>query len=99
LDQKKPIRLSRLILKNEGKKSRSLRLYNYVEWVLGNIRTKYAPFLLPFYDSKRGAHFIQNPYHLEKSQQVAFLSASEIPTSTTTDRNEFIGLTGTVTHP
>lgn len=30
---------------------------------------------------------------------MAFLSASEIPTSTTTDRNEFIGLTGTVTHP
>ncbi len=47
----------------------------------------------------RGAHFIQNPYHIEKSQQVAFLAASQMPTSTTTDRTEFIGLTGTVKHP
>ncbi|SQF97027.1 GH36-type glycosyl hydrolase domain-containing protein [Bartonella quintana] len=99
LDQEKPVRLSRLILKNEGKKSRHLRLYNYVEWVLGNVRTKYAPFIIPSYDSKRGAHFIQNPYHIEKSQQATFLSASEMPTSTTTDRTEFIGLTGTVTQP
>ncbi|EJF74509.1 hypothetical protein MEC_01033 [Bartonella alsatica IBS 382] len=74
-------------------------MYNYVEWVLGNVRTKYAPFILPSYDPIRGAHFIQNPYHIEKSQQVAFLSASEIPTSTTTDRTQFIGVTGTVTHP
>lgn len=99
LDQEKPVRLSRLILKNEGKKLRSLRLYNYVEWVLGNVRTKYAPFILPSYDSNHGAHFIQNPYHIERYQQVAFLSASEMPTSTTADRTEFIGLTGTVTHP
>ncbi|WP_019223162.1 GH36-type glycosyl hydrolase domain-containing protein [Bartonella rattaustraliani] len=99
LDQEKPVRFSRLILKNEGKKSRSLRLYYYVEWILGNIRTKYAPFILPSYDSNRGAHFIQNPYHIEKSQQVTFLAASEMPTSTTADRTEFIGLTGTVIHP
>ncbi|MCZ2157728.1 protein ndvB [Bartonella sp. 220] len=99
LDQEKPVRFSRLILKNEGKKLRSLRLYNYVEWVLGNIRTKYAPFIFPSYDAQRGAHFIQNPYHIEKSQQVTFLSASQMPTSTTTNRSEFIGSTGTVIHP
>ncbi|WCR55609.1 MAG: Cyclic beta-1 2-glucan synthase [Bartonella clarridgeiae] len=99
LNREKPIRFSRLIIKNKGKKSHSLRLYNYAEWVLGNIRTKYAPFIIPHYDPKRGAHFIQNPYHIEKSQQVTFLSASEMPTSFTTDRTEFIGTTGTVQHP
>ncbi|SPU26655.1 Cellobiose phosphorylase [Candidatus Bartonella washoeensis] len=99
IDLKKPVRLSRLIIRNEGKKPRSFRLYNYVEWVLGNIRTKYAPFILPSYDSNRGAYFIQNPYQIETPQQVAFLSASEMPTSFTTDRLEFIGSTGTVKHP
>ncbi|WP_442879677.1 GH36-type glycosyl hydrolase domain-containing protein [Bartonella sp. CB189] len=99
LNQEQPVRFSRLILKNEGTKPRSLRLYNYVEWVLGSFRTKYAPFIIPSYDPTRGAHFVQNPYHIEKSQQVAFLSASEMPTSTTTNRTEFIGSTGTVTHP
>ncbi|WP_425277562.1 GH36-type glycosyl hydrolase domain-containing protein [Bartonella florencae] len=99
LDLEKPVRFSRLILRNEGEKPRSLRLYNYVEWVLGNVRTKYAPFIVPSYEAKWGTHFIQNPYHIEKSQQVTFLSASEMPTSTTTNRSEFIGATGTVTHP
>ncbi|EJF85072.1 GH36-type glycosyl hydrolase domain-containing protein [Candidatus Bartonella washoeensis] len=99
IDLKKPVRLSRLIIRNEGKKPRSFRLYNYVEWVLGNIRTKYAPFILPSYDPNRGAYFIQNPYQIETPQQVAFLSASEMPTSFTTDRLEFIGSTGTVKHP
>ncbi|MBB4075960.1 cyclic beta-1,2-glucan synthetase [Bartonella fuyuanensis] len=99
LDLEKPIRFSRLILTNKGKKSRSLRLYNYVEWVLGNVRTKYAPFIISSYEARWGAHFIQNPYHIEKSQQVTFLSASEMPSSTTTNRTEFIGVTGTVTHP
>ncbi|WP_375705043.1 GH36-type glycosyl hydrolase domain-containing protein [Bartonella sp. AA86SXKL] len=99
LDPEKPIRFSRLILTNEGKKPRSLRLYNYVEWVLGNVRTKYAPFIVSSYEDRWGAHFIQNPYHIEKSQQVTFLSASEMPTSTTTNRAEFIGATGTVTRP
>ncbi len=99
LDPEKPVRFSRLTLTNEGKKPRSLRLYNYVEWVLGNTRTKYVPFIISSYEDKRGVHFIQNPYHIEKFQQVTFLSASEMPTSTTTDRAEFIGATGTVTHP
>ncbi|WP_438752157.1 GH36-type glycosyl hydrolase domain-containing protein [Bartonella rochalimae] len=99
LNGEKPIRFSRLIIKNEGETPRSLRLYNYAEWVLGNIRTQYAPFIIPHYDSKRGAHFIQNPYHIEKSQQVTFLSASEMPTSFTTNRTEFIGTTGTIQHP
>ncbi len=98
LDSEKPVRFSRLILTNEGEKPRSLRLYNYVEWVLGNVRTKYAPFIIPSYEAKRGVHFIENPYHIEKSQQVTFLSASEMPTSTTTNRSEFIGATGSITH-
>ncbi|EJF83499.1 hypothetical protein MCU_01184 [Bartonella elizabethae Re6043vi] len=99
LDLEKPVRFSRLILTNEGEKPRSLRLYNYVEWVLGKTQTKYAPFIVLSYESKWGAHFIQNPYHIEKYQQVTFLTASEMPTSTTTNRSEFIGATGTVTHP
>ncbi|PIT71030.1 GH36-type glycosyl hydrolase domain-containing protein [Bartonella tribocorum] len=99
LDPEKPVRFSRLILTNEGDKPRSLRLYNYVEWVLGNVRTKYAPFIVSSYEAKRGVHFIENPYHIEKSQQITFLSASEMPTSTTTNRSEFIGATGSISHP
>lgn len=99
IDSERPVRISRLVIHNEDKKSRSLRLYDYVEWVLGNVRTKNAPFIVPYYDQKRGAFFVRNPYHIEKSDQVSFIAASLVPSSFTADRAEFIGATGTVKHP
>lgn len=99
VDNKRPIRLSRLVIKNEDKTSRSLRLYDYVEWVLGTVRAKNAPFIIPDYDKKRGALFVRNPYHTEKSDDVSFIAASNAPSSFTADRTEFIGAIGTVKHP
>jgi len=99
VDPEKSLRLSRLVLHNTGNKPRRLRLYNYVEWVLGNVRAKTAPFIVPFYDKKRGALLVQNPYHIEKSNIVSFAAASELPSSITSSRVEFIGATGTVKHP
>lgn len=99
VDCRRPIRLSRLVIHNEDKVPHSLRLYDYVEWVLGNVRTKNAPFIVSKYDKKRGALFVRNPYHTEKSDQVSFIAASIAPSSHTADRTEFIGATGTVKHP
>ena len=99
VDCKRPIRLSRLVIKNSDKSPRSLRLYNYVEWVLGTVRAKNAPFIVPDYDGKRGALFVRNPYHTEKSDSVSFIAASAAPSSFTADRTEFIGSIGTVKHP
>lgn len=99
VDVKEPLRFSKLVIKNEGKHLRSLRLYNYVEWVLGNVRAKNAPFVVPHYDEKRGALLATNPYHVDKSNKVSFITASQMPSSFTADRGEFIGATGTVKHP
>lgn len=99
VDTTRPVRMSRLVIKNEGQTPRSLRLYNYIEWVLGNVRAKNAPFIVPKHDAKRGALFVRNPYHTEKSDQVSFVAASQLPSSVTADRMEFIGTTGTVKHP
>lgn len=99
VDVELPLRFSKLIIKNETNRTRSLKLYNYVEWVLGNVRAKNAPFIIPHYDEKRGALFAANPYHSYKSNEVSFIAASQMPSSYTADRNEFIGATGTVKHP
>ncbi|EJF91207.1 GH36-type glycosyl hydrolase domain-containing protein [Bartonella tamiae] len=99
IDHDRPVRISRLIIENTTNKNRRLRLYNYAEWVLGNVRSKNVPFIISHYDKKRGAIFVRNPYHTEKSDQVSFLVASQIPSSITGDRSEFIGSTGTVKHP
>lgn len=99
VDVDRPVRISRLVIHNKSKRPRSLRLYNYVEWVLGNVRAKNAPFIVPQHDAKRGAMFVGNPYHTDKFEQISFISASQLPTSVTSDRVEFIGTTGTVKHP
>ncbi|KAA6205198.1 MAG: protein ndvB [Candidatus Tokpelaia sp.] len=99
VDREQPLRLSRLRLTNNGTGSRSLRLYNYVEWVLGQNRGKTAPFLVPSYDKKRAAMLVSNPYSLDRPAFVSFAAAGRTPDSISADRVEFIGATGTVKHP
>lgn len=99
VDAEKPLRLSRLTVSNKGRSKRKLRVYGYVEWVLGNARAKNVPFIVPALDEDLGALFAGNPYHPDKSGQVAFFAASEKPQSVSADRSEFIGTTGSVDSP
>ncbi len=99
VDAEKPVRLSRLTITNKGRTKRRLRVYGYVEWVLGSARAKNVPFIVPSQDEALGALFASNPYHPDKSGQVAFFAASEKPQSVTADRGEFIGTTGSVDRP
>lgn len=99
VDTEKPVRFSRLTVTNKGRSKRKLRAYGYVEWVLGNARAKNVPFIVPSHDEELGALFAGNPYHPDKSGQVAFFAATEKPQSVTADRGEFIGATGSVDKP
>ncbi|MCL7997188.1 protein ndvB [Brucella sp. 21LCYQ03] len=99
VDAEKPVRLSRLTITNKGRSKRKLRVYGYAEWVLGNARSKNVPFIVPSQDEELGALFAGNPYHPDKSGQVAFFAATEKPQSVTADRGEFIGSTGSVDRP
>jgi len=99
VDKEQPLRFSRLRLTNRGNGGRRLRLYNYVEWVLGNNRAKTAPFIIPAYDVRRAALYVRNPYSQTHSEDVSFVAANAVPSSFTADRKEFIGPTGTVKHP
>ncbi len=99
VDAERPVRISRLTLTNHGKGKRSLRVYAYAEWVLGNVRAKNVPFIVPSYDEQRGSIFTGNPYHVTRAEEAAFLCADVMPQFVTSDRSEFIGQTGTVMHP
>lgn len=99
VDPVNPVKLSRLIIKNKSHGKKRLRLYHYTEWVLGSIRSKNAPFIVPTYDKTNGALFVRNPYQTEKSDFTSFVAASINPSSVSSDRNEFIGPLGTVEHP
>jgi len=99
VDKTYPLRFYRLRLSNHGNSSRRLRVYDYVEWVLGNNRAKTAPFIIPSYDSRRAALYVRNPYSQTHSEAVSFVAANAVPSSYTADRKEFIGASGTVKHP
>ncbi|NLS05800.1 protein ndvB [Rhizobium sp. P32RR-XVIII] len=99
VDRQKPVKLQRVRLRNLGASPRKLRLYGYVEWVLGNNAQRTAPFILSSHDEETGALIATNQYSIDFSSRVSFFAASEKPSSFTVSRREFIGKAGTVQAP
>ncbi len=94
-----PVKLQRLRLRNTGSAGRKLRLYAYVEWVLGDNPQKTAPFILSKRDEEAGALFATNPYSIDYAGRTAFFAASEAVSSFSASRREFIGRNGTIEAP
>ena len=94
VDREKPVKLQRLRLRNTGSTSRKLRLYGYVEWILGSNPGRTVPFILSSHDEETGALFATNPYSIDFSNRTAFFAASETLSSFSASRREFIGKAG-----
>lgn len=99
VDRERPVKFSRLIVRNKGTAARSLSVYGYVEWVLGNNPGKTAPFVLCSQDETTGAIFATNPYSLDYSGRVAFFATNARLAGVTTSRREFIGQEGDIVLP
>ena len=99
VDREAPVKHVRLSLKNTGSETRNLKLYGYVEWVLGNNRAKTAPFVLAQRDEETGALLASNPYSIDYSGRAAFLAASVDANDFTTSRREFLGRGGSLYAP
>jgi cyclic beta-1,2-glucan synthetase len=99
VDPTDPVKLSRLTIRNNGSMPAKLTVYAYAEWVLGNNRAKSGPNIVPSLDSRTGALLASNPYSLDFPERVAFLAADEGAQSVTSDRQEFLGVDGTVERP
>ncbi len=99
VDPKLPVRVSSLKITNQGGSAKRLRIYGFVEWLLGNARAKTAPFIVPSSDPETGALFARNPYGIDRRTNVAFFASNLKPQSVTADRAEFLGALGTVDRP
>lgn len=94
-----PIKFSRLLLSNRSGRSRSLSVTGYVEWVLGDLRSKSAMHVVTQSDPATGALFARNAYSLEFSERVAFFDTDTVDHGVSADRTEFIGRSGTLASP
>lgn len=94
-----PIKFSRLLLHNRSGRSRTLSVTGYVEWVLGDLRSKSAMHVVTHADPLSGALFARNAYSVEFSERVAFFDCDAVDAGISGDRAEFIGRNGTLAAP
>lgn len=85
------VKYSVLTIRNNGPQARRLSVTGYVEWVLGDLRSRSAMHLCTEVDTSSGALLARNPYNTEFSDRVAFFQVNAPSLSFTADRNEFIG--------
>ena len=86
-------------LHNRSGRARQLSVTGYCEWVLGDLRPKYAMHVITEKDAATGALLAYNPYHPEFSQCVAFMDTDDSNYTYTADRAEFLGRNGSAVLP
>ena len=93
------IKFCALKLSNHSGRTRRLSATGYVEWVLGDLRTRSAMHVTTEIDADNGALYARNPYNSELPDWVAFFDVDGPIRSVTGDRSEFIGRNGSLRDP
>ena len=94
-----PIKYTVLKVRNDSLVSRRLSATGYVEWVLGDMRSKSGMHIITEVDPVSGALFAKNAYNTEFTGRVAFFNSDAALRSITADRTEFVGRNGTLAAP
>ncbi|PYT20618.1 MAG: cyclic beta 1-2 glucan synthetase, partial [Acidobacteria bacterium] len=93
------IKFSVLKVHNESGRTRRLSATGYVEWVLGDLRSKTSMHVMTEIDPASGALLVRNPYNTEFTRSVAFFDVDDAPRTVSGDRTEFLGRNGTLRAP
>ena len=106
-----PVKIFRLVLKNNGPSTRRLSVTLYVEWVLGENRSRTAMHVVTGIEPDTGAVTATNRFRPEFRERVGFidLHVASVPgqkavpaaraRSFSGDRTEFIGRNGSLRRP
>ncbi|CAD7047743.1 protein ndvB [Pseudorhizobium endolithicum] len=98
VDRERPVKVSGLRIRNGGSATRQLRVFGYVEWILGNNPARTLPYVVTSHDEDSGAVLATNRFSTAYRRH-AFLAASEPTASFTTSRRDFIGRFGSIRYP
>ncbi len=88
-----------LNLKNNSGATRHLSATGFIEWILGDKKSKTAMHIVTEIDATTGALFARNPYNTEFTGYTSFFDTDDAARSFTADRAEFIGRNGTLANP
>jgi cyclic beta-1,2-glucan synthetase len=94
-----PIKISRLKIANRSAEPRRLSVTHFVDWVLGNQRSRTASFIITEVEPLTGALFARNPWSNGFQERVAFIDMAGRQQTCTADRAEFIGRHGSLAEP
>ncbi|MCX6091047.1 MAG: cyclic beta 1-2 glucan synthetase, partial [Candidatus Atribacteria bacterium] len=94
-----PIKFTVLKIRNESGRSRRLSATGYLEWVMGDQRSKSAMHVFTEVDPNSGALLARNPYNTEFTDRVAFFEVDAEIRTISGDRTEFLGRNGTLRSP
>ncbi|MEP6711700.1 MAG: glucoamylase family protein [Ferruginibacter sp.] len=94
-----PVKFITIKLRNTSSRVRRISATGYVEWVLGDLRSRSLMHIVTEMDVRSGAVLARNPYNSEFENRVAFFDVDDPNKFITTDRTEFIGRNGTMANP
>ena len=99
VDEKDPVKIARLTLRNLSATQRRLTVTAYVEWTLGVLRAASLPYVVTSIDPTNGSFLAHNRYRGEPVERVAFADLMPPPDCVTGDRAEFLGHNGDPARP
>ncbi len=99
VDAEEAVKFLALKVSNRSGRARKLSATGYVEWVLGDVRSRTAMHVCTQIDPASGALFARNAYSADFSRTVAFFNVDSTRRTLTGDRTEFLGRNGTLQAP
>ncbi|MGA9121465.1 MAG: glucoamylase family protein [Bacteroidota bacterium] len=94
-----PLKLQRLLLRNDTARTRKLSVTHYVEWTLGEARESSQGNVVTTWDDEFEAVIARNSYHPDFADRVAFAAISLPTESYTGDRTNFLGRNRSMANP
>jgi cyclic beta-1,2-glucan synthetase len=99
VDPEEPVKYIYFKIKNTSGRLRKLSVTGFVEWVLGELRSKTSMQIATEFNQDAGVLLASNAYNSEFGNYISFFDVDDSAKTFTCDRTEFLGRNGTYKNP